>query len=101
MWVKVCSISEISEEDVFGFEVEAQRLAVYNIGGKFFATEALCTHEKADLVKGYLDGGIIECPKHNARFEVATGKCLKRPAKHDLKTFPVKVEGGVLYVEML
>ena len=100
MWTKVCALAEVADEDVYGFEVAGQPLAVYNLAGKYFATEALCTHEKAELVKGYLCDGIIECPKHNARFEVATGKCLRRPAKQDLKTYPVKVDDGILYVEM-
>lgn len=100
MWVRVCSVSEIAGEDIFGFEVSGRPVAIYNLGGKYYATEALCTHEQANLVDGYLCDGIIECPKHNARFEVSTGKCLRRPAKVDLKTFPVKGEGGEIYIQV-
>ena len=99
MWTKVCSVLELTEDEVFAYDVLGEAVAVYNLEGKYYATEGLCTHEKAELVKGYLSDGIIECPKHNARFEVATGKCLRRPAKQDLKTYPVKVEGNDLYVD--
>jgi len=100
VWTRVCSVGDVEEDDVCRFEVGGLPLAVYNLAGKFYATTALCTHEQADLGSGYLCDGIIECPKHNARFDVATGKCLRRPAKVDLKTYAVKVEGDSLFVDV-
>jgi nitrite reductase/ring-hydroxylating ferredoxin subunit len=89
-WFRVAPVTDVPADEVCGFQIAGRPLAVYFLEGRYYA----------NLVDGYLCDGIIECPKHNARFEVATGKCLRRPAKADLKTYPVKVENGEIYIQI-
>jgi 3-phenylpropionate/trans-cinnamate dioxygenase ferredoxin subunit len=97
-WYRVGSVEEIQEEEMLTLVVDDRHILVYDVDGAFYATDGLCTHEQAPLIDGYLDEEIIECPKHNARFHVCTGKALRRPAREDLKTYAVKVEASELFV---
>jgi 3-phenylpropionate/trans-cinnamate dioxygenase ferredoxin subunit len=94
-WVDVCAVDEIEEEDVIGFDHGGATYAVYRLEGEqFHATDGLCTHEGVHLCDGLVMAGIIECPMHNGRFEIATGRAKGAPVTVDLRTHPVKVEAG-------
>jgi nitrite reductase/ring-hydroxylating ferredoxin subunit len=58
----------------------------------------VCTHEFALLSKGYQEGSVVECPLHQARFDVVTGACLSPPAKLDVRTYPVRIVAGEVLV---
>jgi len=60
----------------------------------------LCTHEKARLSQGLVDGDVIECPRHNARFHIPSGKALRRPALIDIQVFPLRVEAGRVLISV-
>jgi len=64
----------------------------------FFATDGLCSHEKVHLADGLVMDDIIECPKHNGRFNYKTGQALGAPVCIDLRTWPVKVENGSVFI---
>ena len=68
-------------------------LAVYNLAGSFYVTDDTCTHGKASLAEGYLEGNEIECPWHGGRFDIATGRATCFPATEDIKTYPVTIVG--------
>ena len=74
-------------------------VAVFNIGGRFCATQNACTHRQGPLVKGKLDGSTVTCPNHGAQFNVCTGAVLRGPAKDPLTRYQVIVEGDVGRVE--
>jgi 3-phenylpropionate/trans-cinnamate dioxygenase ferredoxin subunit len=98
-WVPVCAAGEIDEEDVIRFDHGARTFAVYRLeGDDYRATDGLCTHEKVHLADGLVMDGVIECPKHNGRFDVCTGKAKGAPVCIDLATYPVKVEGGQVLI---
>jgi naphthalene 1,2-dioxygenase system ferredoxin subunit len=65
-----------------------------------YATDNICTHGHARLCDGFLDGHEIECPLHQGKFDVRTGKAMCEPLTTDIRTFPVKVEGGDVYVKL-
>ncbi len=73
--------------------------AVFNIAGKFCATEAKCTHMQGPLNEGKLDGSTVTCPWHGSQFNVCTGEVLLGPATDPLKTFRVTVDGDIGRVE--
>ena len=77
-----------------------QRLALSNVEGNFFAVQDLCTHDNGPLGEGELLGEEIECPRHGARFNVKTGQAVTLPAVVPVKTFPVKVAGSEVFVEV-
>lgn len=74
-------------------------VAVFNVAGSFFATQALCTHKQGELSNGKLDGSTVTCPKHGAQFNVISGEVLRGPAEDPLQTYAVIVEGDVGRVE--
>jgi len=75
-------------------------LAVFNVDGEFLCTTDTCTHEDSSLSDGYIDGDTVECGFHFARFSLRTGAVLCPPALLPLKTFPVKVEDGKVFVDV-
>ena len=99
-WHKVASKSELEDEEVIGVEVGDTQIAIYRLGDDFFATSNICTHAFAFLSDGYIEDDCIECPLHQQLFKIATGEALEGPAEEDLKTFPVKLEGDDVMVEV-
>lgn len=100
-WVQACSVEDIDEEDLMRFDHGGRVFAVYKSpGGEFFATSGICTHEHAHLSDGLVMGDIIECPKHNGRFNYKTGEAKGAPVCVNLATFPVKVEGNAVLVDI-
>jgi 3-phenylpropionate/trans-cinnamate dioxygenase ferredoxin subunit len=94
-WVAACAVDAIDEEDVIRFDHAGRTFAVYRLeGDAYYATDGLCTHEQAHLADGLVMDGIIECPKHNGRFDIRTGKARRAPVCVDLRTYPVRVEDG-------
>ena len=99
-WIAVCAADDIEEEDLIRWDYESRSFAVYNTGNGFFATDGYCTHERQHLADGLVIGTVIECPLHQGRFDIATGKALTPPVCEDLATYPVKVEGGIVFVRL-
>ncbi|QFY63807.1 Rieske 2Fe-2S domain-containing protein (plasmid) [Rhizobium grahamii] len=98
-WIEVCATDDIDEEDVIRFDHGGKTFAVYRSpDNQFFATDGLCTHERIHLADGLVMDDIIECPKHNGRFSYKTGEAKGAPVCVDLKTYPVKVEGGAVFI---
>jgi 3-phenylpropionate/trans-cinnamate dioxygenase ferredoxin subunit len=94
-WVDACATDEIEEEDVIRFDHGGRTFAIYRTDDdRYFATDGLCTHEHVHLSGGLVMGNIIECPKHNGRYDLTTGEAKGAPVCVNLRTYPVKVEGG-------
>ena len=100
-WVAACQADDILPEDVAPFDHGGRTFAIYRSpDGEYFATDGLCTHEQVHLADGYVMDNIIECPKHNGRFDYKTGQAKGAPVCVDLKTYPVKVEDGTVYIDL-
>lgn len=100
-WVEACAKDDIETEDVIRFDHEGRTYAIYRSpDDEFFATDGICTHEHALLSDGLVLDEIIECPKHNGRFDYRTGQAKGAPVCVDLKTFPVKVEGDKVFIQL-
>lgn len=94
-WVAVCTVDDITPEDVLRFDHQGATYAIYRDPvGAFFATDGLCTHEKVHLADGLVMDDEIECPKHNGRFNYKTGAALRAPVCVNLRTYPVRVSNG-------
>jgi 3-phenylpropionate/trans-cinnamate dioxygenase ferredoxin subunit len=100
-WVAACRANEVDPEDVIRWRHGDAEYAIYRSEhDDYFATAGHCTHEAELLCDGLVLGSIIECPKHNGRFDYRTGKARGAPAIIDLPTYPVRVENGVVFVEV-
>jgi 3-phenylpropionate/trans-cinnamate dioxygenase ferredoxin subunit len=99
-WIPVCGVDEIEEEDVVRFDHDGRTFAIYRSpDGTFHATDGLCTHERAFLAEGLVMGDIIECPKHNGRFNYKTGEAKRVPARENLCTYAVMVKAGQVFLK--
>ena len=100
-WIEVCAADEIDGEDVVRFDHAGRTFAVYRSPeDTYHATDGLCTHEKIHLADGLVMDHIIECPKHNGRFDYRTGEAKGAPVCVNLRTYPVKVEGGAVFIAL-
>lgn len=100
-WVQACGEDDVEPEDVVRFDHDGRTFAVYRSPeGDYFATDGLCTHEKVHLADGLVMDDTIECPKHNGRFDYRTGQAMGAPVCVNLKTYPVKREGGQVLIEV-
>ncbi len=80
-------------------EVEGKRIALFNVGGKFYAIDDECTHAGGNLSEGDLDGTVVTCPWHGATFDIADGKALSAPAFEGVTSYRVQVSGGDIQIE--
>ena len=99
-WIAACAFDDIDDEDVMRFDHAGRSYAVYRVEDQVYATDGLCTHERVHLCDGLLMDRVIECPKHNGRFDIRDGRALGAPACVDLKTYPAKVEGGRIFIQI-
>ena len=99
-WIAACGVNDIDPEDVVRFDHGGRTYALYRSpDDRWFATDGLCTHEQVHLADGLVMDDVIECPKHNGRFDYRTGAPLGAPVCVALRTYPVKVEGGTVYIQ--
>ena len=100
-WIEVCHVGAIDEEDVIKFDHGGRTFAVFRApDDRYYATDGLCTHEQVHLADGLVMDHIIECPKHNGRFDYRTGAAKGAPVCVDIKTYQVKLEDGKVFINL-
>jgi len=97
-WIKVAVVDDVPEGSTRFVEVNGNAVCLYNLAGTICATQDLCTHAEASLADGFIDGDVIECPLHQATFDIRTGKAMSPPATEDLRVYPVRVDNGEICV---
>ena len=103
MLFEVAKTAEIPEGEARRFVVDRIEIAVANLGnGQFLAVDDICSHAEASLSEGEVDvdDDTIECPRHGSTFDLRTGKPKTLPATVPIATFPVKVEGDTILIEL-
>ena len=128
-FIDVTALDNVQPGKTIHVESGGIEILLANVSGTIYAVSDRCGHQNAPLSKGILDGKIITCPLHYSQFDVTTGKLISGPVHpkmegldmlpqefmkmmshmgeitapiktHDLKTFPVKVEGKRIYVKV-
>ncbi len=119
-WVSVCAADELLPGQMAAWDDEYWTVMVANVDGRFFATQGNCGHANMLLAGCELEGQVLRCCQHNARFDVTTGEvvepaewyqvfargagCGEKPMPpvptRQLRVFPVKQDGGTLWVEV-
>jgi 3-phenylpropionate/trans-cinnamate dioxygenase ferredoxin subunit len=97
-WVTVARDGEIEPGGHRVVDVDGAHIAVFNLGGEYFAIEDVCTHDGGELAGGCVIGDEIECVRHGARFNIRTGEVTAPPAYEPVAKFPVRIENGVVQV---
>jgi biphenyl 2,3-dioxygenase ferredoxin component len=98
--VELCKIDEVAAGTALKVEAGGLIVAVFNIDGEFFVTDDSCTHGPGSLSEGYVDGDVIECNFHNGQFNIKTGEVVSPPCMIPIKTYPVVVEAGKVFVDV-
>ncbi len=99
-WIDAAALDAVPEGDVIGVAVGGRDLALYEVDGEIFATANVCSHGRARLSDGFLEGREIECPLHQGKFDVCSGKALCAPLTEDIISYPVRIENGRIYVAL-
>ncbi len=101
-WIEVCDAALLGEEDVIRFDHNRRTYALIRDGeGALYATDGICTHGNTHLADGLVKGRIIECPKHNGRFNLSDGSPARAPICRGLATYPIQERAGKLLLNVL
>jgi apoptosis-inducing factor 3 len=100
-WQKVASLDDFGDRDAIGIEVADTPIALFRLGDEVHATSGACTHQFALLSDGFVEAadGSVECPLHQALFDIRSGKALCAPATENLKVYPVRVDGSDIFID--
>jgi len=106
-FVRVADKSDVGMGKMKKVTLDDREILITNVDGKYYAVDNLCTHFGGDLSEGVLEGNVVACPNHQAKFDVTTGRlvsppveALGRPDIEDLQTYLVKIEGQYLMVRV-
>jgi Na+-transporting NADH:ubiquinone oxidoreductase subunit F len=100
-WIEVCEGSRLQKEDVLRFDHDGKTYAIYRTAdNKVYATDGVCTHGNAQLADGLVMGTLIECPKHNGRFDIRDGSPQRPPVCIAVKTYDVRESNGKLLFDL-
>jgi 3-phenylpropionate/trans-cinnamate dioxygenase ferredoxin component len=97
-YYEICSTDELPNGERLFIEIGEFQMVVFNIAGIFFAIADLCSHDDGPLGDGEVEDHQVICPRHGARFDIATGAVLSLPASEDIPAFPVIIEDGQIKV---
>ena len=93
-WTVACDFASVSPNDVVRFDTPDATFAVVKLeDSRCSVIDGLCTHGKAHLAEGFVDGKTIECPKHNGRFNVLTGEPVASPVRVATNVYETRVNG--------
>jgi 3-phenylpropionate/trans-cinnamate dioxygenase ferredoxin component len=98
VWARACGAGEIEEEDVRRFEHSGAVYAIYRTRSGYYASDGRCTHEGAALTEGFVIDEVIECPLHQGRFHIPSGRAMGAPVCVNLRVYPVKIEQGAVLI---
>jgi 3-phenylpropionate/trans-cinnamate dioxygenase ferredoxin subunit len=105
-FIKIASTNEIATGQMKKTQLNDTDVLVANIGGTYYAIEDKCPHMQGDLSAGTLEGNVVTCPKHHAKFDLTTGKAvgnpkmgLFHPKVEDAKVFQIKVENQDILIK--
>ncbi|MDU4795690.1 MAG: non-heme iron oxygenase ferredoxin subunit [Klebsiella michiganensis] len=90
-WIGVCDAEQVQEDFPYSGSSDGKEIGIYLIDGEYYALEDVCPHAYALLSQGFVEDGKVECPLHEAVFDVKTGQCLYGPGGRSLHRYPVRV----------
>jgi naphthalene 1,2-dioxygenase system ferredoxin subunit len=99
-WIDALSAAELPADDVIGVFAGGRDIAIYTVGDEVYATDNMCTHGQARLCDGFLDGYEIECPLHQGRFDVRSGRPACQPVTEAVRSYPVRIDGRRVFIQL-
>ncbi len=99
-FVPVCKVADVPDPGKTVVEVGNRIVALFHVGGQFWAIDDVCTHDGGPLAEGQLIGYTIACPRHGAKFDIRTGQALSMPATRPAVAHTVRIEGDDVLVQL-
>ena len=99
-FANVAKVGDIGDGDLASFEVAGSQVAVANVGGTFYGFGDVCTHMACSLAAGELEGTTVTCSCHGSQFDVTTGAVRRPPADEPVPSYPVRVQGEDIQVQV-
>jgi naphthalene 1,2-dioxygenase system ferredoxin subunit len=100
MTYSVADAADIPPGTMMHVELDGRMIALYNVDGDFYATDDICTHRRARLSDGYLEGTVVQCPLHFGKFDITTGQPMNPPCKIPIATYAVTLDIERLLVDI-
>ena len=101
VWIEACGTEDIGAEEVIRFDHDGRTFIIArDHENHFYCSDGLCTHEEIHLSDGLVVENTIECPKHSSIFNLENGEVETPPACENLHTYPTRVDGGRVFVEI-
>ena len=97
--IELCPAADVTVGTPLRIEAEGLVVAVFNLDGEYFVTDDACTHGPGSLGEGYVDGDVVECNFHGGQFNIRTGEVVAPPCMEPVKTYPTRVENGMVVIE--
>ena len=99
-FIRVAAVTDVADPGKELIEVDGEMVALFHVGGTFYAIDDVCTHDGGPLVDGELTDHAIACPRHGAKFDIRSGAALSMPAVRPTRAHEVKVEDGNVFVRL-
>ena len=99
-FVRIAKVSDLGDPGKMLVEVDERLVALFRVGGQFYAIDDVCTHDGGPLAEGRLEDNTIACPRHGAKFDIRTGQALTMPATQPTASHEVKIDGDEVYVKL-
>ena len=99
-FVRACLVTDVADGTAVRVVIDGVPVAVVRSDGEFYAIHDVCSHAEVRLSEGDVYDGTLECWLHGSCFDIRTGKALSEPAEVDVATYPVKTEGGAVFVQL-
>ncbi|MEY2688668.1 MAG: hypothetical protein RL375_2866 [Pseudomonadota bacterium] len=99
-WVDAVAIDDLTDAEGHGTVVAGRDIALFRVGPQVFATDNVCSHGRARLCEGQVDGHELECPNHQGRFDLRSGAPTCPPACDPIRTYPVRLHAGRVLVRL-
>lgn len=95
-WARVADAADVPEDGTLPVALAGEPVCLYKVAGRIYATHDTCTHGQASLADGFVEGAEIECPLHQGRFNIATGRAVAPPCTEDIRIYAVRVQDGAV-----
>ena len=99
-WVRVATADEVPHDSLLAVSTDRGPVVLARLEDDIYALEDRCSHQDYPLSAGELDDGELECTFHGARFDVCTGRATQLPAVVPVRTFPVEVRDGEVFIRL-
>ena len=99
-FVRVAGTGDLGPGQGMRVEIQGKTIALFNLGGRYHAIDDTCPHRGGPLSEGEVEGEVVTCPWHGAKFRITSGEVLAPPAKAGVASYPTRVTGTAIEVEL-